>query len=148
MPATTATLDLFSDGGARGNPGPAATGFVISHQSRILFQSGRYLGSATNNQAEYYAIIDGLTWLLVNPQSQFNTCICHLDSLVVVNQITNQFKVKTPHLVALYSQVQTLIDRSPIDIEFRHIPRHQNHLADSIVNQILDQFQDNPSQLV
>ena len=89
-------LTIFTDGGARGNPGPAATGFLIlSETGQVLMAKSRYLGSRTNNQAEYEALITALESAM---KLQADEVACHLDSQLVVRQITGEYRVKNPEL--------------------------------------------------
>ena len=92
-------LLIFTDGGARGNPGPAAIGFIIKdNYGEVLVELGKFIGRATNNVAEYQAVIEALTWLknnyqrkeLSNDQIDF-----FLDSNLVVNQLNGFYKIKT-----------------------------------------------------
>jgi ribonuclease HI len=130
------TLKLFTDGGARGNPGPAGTGYVVySGAGIILEKCGNYLGVATNNQAEYQALIDGLTWLTRHhPSSKVDI---YLDSLLIVNQLKGLFKVKHPQLFPLYQQARGLLGLLG-SYTISHVPRAQNSVADSLVNQAID----------
>lgn len=138
------TLEIYTDGGARGNPGPAATGFVIYYQKHLLYSGGQFLGTTTNNVAEYQAVYDALHWLtspnhlppllLPPPPLHF-----HLDSSLVVNQLKGKFKVKQPHLAILKQQINSLITTHSLTCQFSHVYREANTIADAIVNRILDQ---------
>ena len=132
-------LDIFTDGGSRGNPGKAASAFVVYRQNKtVVHQQGKYLGTATNNQAEYSAVVIALEWLQKNspgnPKVNF-----FLDSLLVVNQLKGLFKVKEPDLQQKYLLIKKLIADSKLtSVNFNHIPRSQNSAADFLVNQTLD----------
>ena len=81
-------LNIYTDGGARGNPGPAAIGFVVTDASQnILFQHGQTIGTATNNTAEYQALIEALSWVKANCHPAPRSITCYLDSNLVVNQL-------------------------------------------------------------
>lgn len=126
---------LFTDGGARGNPGPAGIGVVIMNQDKKVIKTiKKYIGEATNNQAEYEAIKAGLTEALkMNPHE----IECFLDSELVVQQLNGKYKVKDKDLQQLFSDVQDLIFMK--FVTFHHVPREQNILADKLVNEALDE---------
>ena len=129
---------IFSDGGARGNPGPAAIGFVIlSGKGQILMTKSRYVGSRTNNQAEYEALIAALEAATALNAEEV---ICHLDSQLVVKQLTGEYKVKNSELKKLWMQVQDLRKRFK-KTSFRNVPRTniQIQKADALVNNALDE---------
>ncbi|KKT97141.1 MAG: Ribonuclease HI [Microgenomates group bacterium GW2011_GWB1_45_17] len=137
---TTKTLSVFCDGGARGNPGPAASAFVIKDQSgKILHEQGFYLGVTTNNQAEYQAVIEALKFLSTQhlaPSTQINF---YLDSQLVVNQLKGTFKVKDHGLKIKHLEIKRLISNLKFKISnFVYVPRAQNSRADFLVNQTLD----------
>ena len=136
------TLLVYSDGGARGNPGPAASAWLAIWQGKLLHQQAEYLGESTNNLAEYQALLSALTWLVNNWPDSAQSARFHLDSQLVVKQLTGEFKVKKTHLRPLFHQIQQLIEQlrqQGIQIEIVHIPREENQQADSLVNQALDQ---------
>lgn len=140
-------LALFCDGGSRGNPGPAAYGYVVyditslpnnSNQMNagiILEKCGNYLGHTTNNQAEYKGVIAGLTWI----NSNYPSCDLEirLDSLLIVNQIKGIYKVKHPDIIPLHKEVMQLL-KSLGSYHIEHTYREGNSLADSLVNLALD----------
>jgi len=129
---------IYSDGGARGNPGPAAIGFVIlSDKGQILMTKSRYVGSRTNNQAEYAALIAALESAAA---LQAEEVICHLDSQLVVKQLIREYKVKNSELRKLWMQVQELRKRFK-KTSFKNVPRTniQIQKADALVNNALDE---------
>ncbi len=131
-------LIINCDGGARGNPGQAASAFVVQDNlGNFIFKQGCYLGVATNNQAEYQAVILALDWLQNNyPQTNAKFL---LDSLLVVNQINRLFKVKEPTLQQKYNLIHAkLNERKTASTKFAYIPREKNALADTLVNETLD----------
>jgi ribonuclease HI len=128
------TLEIYTDGGARGNPGPAGIGV----HAQPLFQLSEYIGETTNNVAEYTAAIRALEYL-VNENIQVDNINFFLDSELVVKQIKGEYKVKQPHLSTLCLKVHQLLRQIPSSkISFRHVPRTQNKIADSLANQALD----------
>lgn len=147
-------LILKTDGGSRGNPGPAAYGFVVYHVQddfspsenngmknnavKILEKRGNYLGITTNNQAEYAGLIAGLKWVLAN-----TTCTkldIYLDSLLVVNQVKGLYKVKNPDLYPKWQEARELLKKIN-KWSINHTYRSENSLADNLVNQALDNRQ-------
>ena len=137
-------LLLQCDGGSRGNPGPAAYGYVVYDISAsldagiILEKSGNYLGITTNNQAEYQGLIAGLSWILKNaPDSEV---IVKMDSLLIVNQVKGLYKVKSPDLYPKYQEVRGLLSQLK-SWSIAHTYREGNSLADSLVNEALDTHQ-------
>jgi ribonuclease HI len=138
-------INIYCDGGARGNPGPAAAGFVVQYNGRTLHTSSNYLGTTTNNVAEYQAVILSLKWLLTNKtglqqklNSQQFSVSFFLDSILVVNQLLGSYKVKDLKLIKLYRSAIDLIKKLDLVFSFNHIPRSQNSHADALVNQALD----------
>ena len=134
------TLFVFCDGGARGNPGPAAVGFVVKdRQGKILAQTGRFLGRATNNVAEYQGVIEALKWIVKNNyQLSIINYQFYLDSKLVVNQLKGLYKIKNASLRLLAIEVKKLEREAGGQISYHLIPREKNYLADRLVNQVLD----------
>jgi ribonuclease HI len=133
---------INTDGGARGNPGPAAVGITARAGTQTLFEISEYIGEQTNNVAEYTAVIHALTHLDQHHLST-DTLIFILDSELIVRQITGQYKVKQPHLQQLVNQVRSLISKiknnnPSIKITFQNVLRGENKRADQLVNQALD----------
>lgn len=128
-------LLLYSDGGSRNNPGPAATGWLLKNkEGEPLKKGGRFLGQATNNEAEYQALIEGLKEALnFEPES----LTCFLDSSLVVNQLNGTFKIKEARLKDLVFKVKSL-EKNFEEVHYQYVPREQNKEADEIVNQILN----------
>jgi len=126
------TLYLFTDGGARGNPGPAAIGIVLKDpEGNVLKKKGEKIGRATNNQAEYTALIKGLK---VAHEYKPQKLICLMDSSLAVNQLNGRFKIKNTGLRKLSFEVRKAIQKLPY-VEFRYIPREKNKEADKLLNQ-------------
>lgn len=135
---------INTDGGARGNPGPAAVGITAKAGGEILFEISEYIGEQTNNVAEYTALIHALTHLDEHHLTT-DSLLFILDSELIVRQISGQYKVKQPHLQKLVNQVKSLIskiknDTPSVKIIFRSVPRAENKRADQLVNQALDSF--------
>lgn len=130
------TIRIFSDGGARGNPGPAAMGGVLvdAATGTVLDEFGLYLGEMTNNQAEYRALIEALKRA---EKLGVGSVECCLDSELIVEQMSGRYKVKNQGLKPLFQEAQRLTSQFRA-ITFHHIPREQNKRADRLVNQALD----------
>ena len=131
-------LKIYTDGGARGNPGPAAFGVVVKNtEGEKIHQHGEKIGKATNNQAEYEGLLAGLRWLCDNkPEAEIIDF--YLDSNLIVNQMQGNFKVKSINIRPLWRRAQDLVKEIPSKINFHHIPREKNTEADSLLNQALD----------
>lgn len=128
-------LIIYTDGGARGNPGPAGIGAVIYDEQRVLIgEISEYLGVATNNQAEYKAVIAALkkAKTLHATDLQF-----YLDSELVVKQLRREYKVKNKDLAPLFLEIYNL-SLSFKNIVFSHIPRELNQEADQLANEAMD----------
>lgn len=134
-------LLLYTDGGARSNPGPAAVGFVIkTGAGQTLRKGGRFLGRATNNEAEYRALIDGLEAAKEFAPDHLD---CFLDSSLVVNQLNGKFKIKEARLRELVFAVKKLEPKFKA-IRYQYVPREENAEADALVNKVLDEKANNP----
>ena len=129
-------VQIYTDGGARGNPGPAATGIIIKDKNgKLLAGYGEYLGKQTNNFAEYSAFISALKKA---KELGVDTADCFLDSKLIVEQLNGRWKVKEPTLQKLF--VQAFNSASQLKkVTYKHIYREINKEADSWVNKILDQ---------
>lgn len=126
---------LFTDGGSRGNPGPSAIGYAIYNQNDELVESkGKYLGVTTNNKAEYNGLKEGL---LAAERLGARKLEVFMDSLLVVNQLKGEYKIKNAELKPIYSEVSS-IAKNFDSISYNHVPRIMNKVADQIVNDTLD----------
>ncbi|MBI4067599.1 ribonuclease HI family protein [Candidatus Gottesmanbacteria bacterium] len=141
-------LNIYTDGGARGNPGPAAIGVVVMDENgKKIKEMGKKIGETTNNVAEYMALIEALMWVNNNPISTNNPItqstskpkiIFYLDSTLVVNQLNGMFKVKNGNLRDLIVKIRQLEQSVGGNIIYTYIPREKNWHADKLVNQALD----------
>ena len=127
-------LDIYTDGGARGNPGPAAIGIVFYSNNAIVKKYAAFIGAATNNQAEYTALAKALAEAKKITNGEIK---CFLDSELVVRQLNGKYKVKDKKLLPLYEKI---IEASHdfLSVSFHHITREKNCLADELVNRALD----------
>lgn len=129
-------VKIFSDGGSRGNPGPSASGFVVLDlEDNVLVEKGVYLGVTTNNVAEYTALKLALEECRKIGVRKVDA---YLDSLLVVNQMKGIFKIKNRDLWPIHDAIKKLA--ATFDkVEFSHVPREFNKLADAEVNKALDE---------
>lgn len=125
---------LYTDGGSRGNPGPAGVGGLLFKDNKLIIKFSEYIGEATNNQAEYKALIKGLE---LAKKRKIEEIECFLDSELIVNQMNRRFKIKDKDLGSLFVKVWNL-SLGFKKIIFTHIDRQDNKLADKLVNQALD----------
>jgi len=134
------SLKIFCDGGARGNPGPAAAAFVVEKNGQTVHSESVFLGKTTNNAAEYSAVLIGLKWLIQDPnvKYQVSNIVFFLDSELVTKQINGLYRVKNKNLKNCFLQVNDLINKIPVKIFFKNISRQKNKKADFLVNQKLD----------
>ena len=128
------TLDIYCDGASRSNPGEASVGVSIMEQNIEIATISRKIGIATNNVAEYLALIDGLQYCTSN---NISTANFYLDSKLVVEQISGNFKVKSIHLKELYLEAEKLISKIE-NFTISHVYRENNKRADQLANQALD----------
>jgi ribonuclease HI len=128
-------LTIHTDGGARGNPGPAAFAYVIQREGAPAIESAGCIGNATNNQAEYTALIRALQH--AERLGTSHRLLIHSDSELLVKQMTGEYRVKDEGLRLLYEEARSLVSRFP-SVNFRHIPRAQNTWADRLYNAALD----------
>jgi len=134
-------LTLFTDGGARGNPGPAAAGIVIKNEAgKNLAAFGEYLGEQTNNYAEYAALISGLKKAKALGATEVE---CVMDSELAVKQMRREYKVKEPTLQKLFIQAWNAAAAFK-KVSYRHTMREGNKEADKILNKVLDEKTSSP----
>ena len=125
---------LRTDGGARGNPGPAGAAFVLEGQNGRIACGGRFLGEATNNVAEYEALV----WGLENARAaNVDDILVLMDSELIVKQLLGAYKVKNSGLKPLFVRVMEL-RREFSAFEVRHVRREENKLADALANEAMD----------
>lgn len=132
---STSTWTAYTDGGARGNPGPAGAGAVLYDPTgREVAAISKFLGKTTNNVAEYTAVILVLEEALRHPVRRLNM---RLDSELIVRQMNGMYRVRQPHLQVLYAKIQSLLARFE-DVTFTHVRREQNKRADELANMAMD----------
>lgn len=137
-PQVEETLKVYTDGGARGNPGPAAIGVVFydagGNEVASLHST---IGSTTNNQAEYRAVIAALEYADRHGW-QNRPLEINLDSQLVVEQLGGKYKVKNHDIQPLHKKIGDLVENRPGGVRFTHVLRAQNRRADELVNAALD----------
>lgn len=137
---------MYSDGGSRGNPGPAALGVYIETLDK---KYGEFLGEKTNNEAEYLAIVSGLKKIksLIGKEKAKQIAVeCRMDSELAVRQLTHQYKVEKEHIQKLCFLVWNLTHDFKA-VSFIHIPREQNTVADKEANLAMDRAASNQTLL-
>ena len=126
---------MYTDGGARGNPGIAGIGIVIEDKhGNVIREISQYIGEQTNNVAEYKALSRGLEVAL---DLGIKEIICYLDSELVVKQIKGEYKVKNERMIPMYNMVMPLIKKFD-NFEIIHVKRESNKKADKLVNKAID----------
>lgn len=145
-------ITIHTDGGSRGNPGKAAVGCVIIIGGQAPKILGKYIGVATNNEAEYTAVITALEWLKAHKTSVFDgeqkddgwikekvkNIDFKLDSKLVVEQLNRNWKIKDARMGIFARRCWKLIEELDLGVVFTHVPRKKNAQADAVVNQVLD----------
>jgi ribonuclease HI len=133
-------ISVYTDGGARGNPGPAGYGLVIlDENNNLIFEDSKYLGFKTNNEAEYSALLGALSWIKANKESHdIRQITFYSDSQLLVRQIQGSYKVKAAHLKEYHRSVINLLNEISLNYSFQDIRRGLNTRADELANQAMD----------
>ncbi|WP_459761669.1 ribonuclease HI family protein [Alkaliphilus crotonatoxidans] len=127
---------IYTDGGARGNPGEAGIGIVIENEAgEVVREISQFIGRQTNNVAEYKALSRALEAAL---DMGFKEVICYLDSELVVKQIKGEYKVKNEGLIPLYQMIMPLVNKFD-SFDIQHVRREHNKRADALANLAMDQ---------
>lgn len=130
-------LILHTDGGSRNNPGNAAIGFVISSETaEVLVKEKRYIGIATNNEAEYQALLSGVQYIR-NFYPNCSEVTIYADSELMIKQLRREYKIREPHLKQLADAIFEFLHQFK-EYKLVHILREKNKLADKLVNEALD----------
>ncbi len=130
------TLTIYTDGASRGNPGHSSYGFVITEGEDTLHKEGKYLGINTNNFAEYSAVLAALRYVKKNFEDDIRINF-FMDSKLVVEQLSGNYKIKSPSLKELITVIRKL-EEGLGKITYTHVPRAKNAIADSLANLALD----------
>ena len=136
-------INVFTDGGSRGNPGDAGIGGIIySESGAVLHEFSKYIGVATNNEAEYSALFTALEWILQNFEKENASIVTfYLDSKLVVEQMNRNWKIKEPRMRILAQKCWDVVEKISAKSTFVHVRREKNKEADLLVNQALDAHQ-------
>ena len=135
------TITVHTDGGARGNPGPAAVGVYITDKAgEVLKEVKKTIGNATNNFAEYYAVMLALQTLkqMYGKKTKELQFEIKLDSELVKKQLNAEYQIKDPGLVPMFVEIHNMRVSLFPHIIFTHVPRAENKEADRLVNEALD----------
>jgi len=135
MTSSEKNIEVYVDGGSRGNPGPAGGGYAIMSGGKVVTKGSKFFGKKTNNQAEYMALIAALE-AVEKTFSDF-TVNCFMDSQLVVEQMNGNYKVKSENVKPLFAEVKKISEKLP-SFSISHIPREENFLADNLANQAMD----------
>ena len=128
--STMKLLDIYIDGASKNNPGPAGIGVIICREGEVIKNISEYIGEATNNCAEYTALIYGLQEALVSKAEAVNI---NSDSQLLCRQLNKQYKVKSPGIIGLYNQATHLLSAFK-QFSINYIPREHNRGADKLAN--------------
>lgn len=128
-------LQIYTDGGARGNPGPAGIGVVVWEGNDLIGRYKKFIGEATNNQAEYEAVLFALQKVKGLEPDKVDI---YMDSELAVNQLSRRYKIKNQELGSLFVKIWNLMIEFK-KVEFHYIPREENKEADKLVNQAIDE---------
>jgi len=137
--------ELYVDGAARNNPGPAGAGLYLTCDGKAVEKQGFYLGKKTNNQAEYLALLLGVFYAQrhMGPQDRL---VIKADSQLMVRQVQGVYKIKNSELKELYSKVRSMLDALHFSIE--HVMREENKVADALANAGIDKKIRAPQELL
>src|SRR3989344_7261691 len=113
-------LIIYCDGGSRGNPGPAASAVVVTKNNKAIFSEGKYLGRATNNVAEYSAVLMAIQWLVKNQSEISNNIVTtiNLDSQLLEKQLNGFYKVKNEKMKMFFNEIVKLISVNRLNVTF------------------------------
>lgn len=133
-------INVYTDGGSRGNPGISGFGLVIYNDKKeIIYQESTFLGIKTNNEAEYSGFLSALKWILDNKDNYKITQVNFFaDSQLMIRQLQGIYKVKSPNLVPIFAKAQKLITEINLPIKYQDVRREFNKLADELANQAMD----------
>ena len=129
-------MELFVDGGSRGNPGEAGGGYVVFKNGKEIMRGHEYFGFKTNNQSEYLDLRTALRAIYAKyPESGIH---CFMDSKLVVEQLNGNWKVKNENMRVLFNEIKSILEYFK-DFKIEHIRREQNKIADALANKAMDE---------
>lgn len=130
---------IYTDGGSRGNPGPAGAGAAIFNNGREVASVSEFLGTRTNNWAEYEALILALeTARKVVPAIEGKTVSVRMDSELIVKQMKGEYRVKDEELKKQHARVKSVLTEHYGSVSFAHVRREKNERADELANEAMD----------
>jgi len=127
-------FEVYSDGASRGNPGPAAYGYVIYADGVEIRTGKKFIGKTTNNIAEYTAVLEAAKDVMLQDVSEISF---FLDSELIVKQMKGEYKVKNAGLIPLKRELDEVLAGK--SVTFTHVPRNMNKVADGLANQAIDE---------
>lgn len=131
-------LTVYTDGASRGNPGESSYGFVITNEhGDKVYEEGKYIGIATNNIAEYSAVLSAFEYIEKNLFSKSLSLNFFMDSRLVAEQLSGRFKIKSENLKPLVAKIKKLEEKFKV-VTYTHVPREKNKNADFLANLALD----------
>lgn len=136
-------LEIYTDGGSRGNPGIAGGGVFVksSDSGSVVFEKSSFYGKKTNNESEYMAFVEALEWLSeFSNKEKIESVTCFLDSKLVVEQVNKNWRVKEVRLQTFVIKSWRIIESLPYSIKIKHVPRNKNKEADALANQAMDAY--------
>jgi ribonuclease HI len=143
LPRTNMTGRIWTDGGSRNNPGKAACAYFRMHGGNGVDGEGRFLGHATSSVAEFEGLIWGLEKALeLMDDADVDDVVLHSDSLNTIMYMKGKFQVRAEHLKPLYTRALALVEQATKPLEFKHVRRKSNMVADRLVNLALDREDD------
>ena len=135
------TLKVFTDGGSKGNPGPSSIGIVFYLDNKIVFKHKESIGIATNNIAEYTGLIRALEKIkdiqMQNKLAGLKKIVVRADSLLMISQLNGVYKVKNTNIRECVLKIRILENEINVPIEYSHVYRKNNQMADSLVKKAL-----------
>jgi ribonuclease HI len=134
--STKSTAEVYIDGASRGNPGKSGIGVIIKDKQGNIHKIRKFLGTFTNNQSEYKALIAALE---AAKELKENHLKIYTDSLLLANQINGNWRVSNPQITALHKRVKELIVEFK-HVEVNHVPRELNREADKLANEAIDEY--------
>ncbi len=133
-------LAVYTDGGSRGNPGISGFGVAIYNgDGQVIHKISKFIGIKTNNEAEYYAMIEALYWIKENKKTNdISKVDIYSDSQLLVRQILGKYQVKASHIKPLHQSIKLLLEEIDLSISFHEVLREKNKLADELANLAMD----------
>lgn len=143
LPKDPGLLTLYTDGAARGNPGPAGIGVVVKGRGgKVLARVAKGIGVATNNVAEYRAALEGLKRAA---ELGGRSVVLRSDSKLLIEQLSERWRVKNPTLIRLHEEIRALLAAFE-SVAFEHVPRELNRSADQLANRGVDEWLAGPGR--